>query len=329
MDWITSLFSSISVGLSNVTAYLYALIAWLQAGLIYVWNTLVAAINWLWTVIQKIAAWFKALWQGGFKGLFGRLLKLYKDVHTWIEARLKPIIDFIKNAQGWWDRYYKLHILPMINLIQKIRRYLLILRLLHVKFATTLDNYLLRYEQALNKIFGTVHGALNQIIDWLNLATNPIGLGRLVLVSVATRRTVGALTRAITGLPLGHFFPYNGPGSFAFERKPMKVSDYTDPATNPPPSLILLPMLPFMQPAELDEQTVVSDVDIDASESLPWGGTFIKNYEEATLAMDALEYRGLSITQALQTQTGDLYDAGQATTNYIMDVLASYQQPGQ
>jgi len=73
----------------------------------------------------------------------------------------------------------------------------------------------------------------------------------------------------------------------------------------------------------------VSDVDIDASESLPWGGTFIKNYEEATLAMDALEYRGLSITQALQTQTGDLYDAGQATTNYIMDVLASYQQPGQ
>lgn len=327
MDWVFSIFGSITAGINAVTAYLVALIAWLEAALIYLWGILQAIANWLLTAVQKIGAWLKNLWQGGFKGLFARLLKLYQDVHLWLEQRLAPIIQFLKNAKAWWDRYYQLHILPMINLIQKIRRYLLILRLLHVKFATKLDNYLLTIEQALNKVNLAIHGSLNMVIDWLNLATNPVGLGRLVLVSIASRRAAGAIVRAVTGLPLGHFFPYNGPGSFAFERQPMKVSDYTDPATNPPASLILLPMLSFMQPAELDPQTAVTDTDIDASESLPWGGTFIKNYTDTTEAMNLWEYNPVSITDALQTQTGDLYAAGQAVTNYIMGVLDQYNPP--
>jgi hypothetical protein len=310
VDWLAGIFDSISSALSNVTVYLIQIVGYLQAALAYVWEVLQAVANWLLAAVQKIGAWLKNLWQGGFKGLFGRLLNLYKQVHDWLELRLRPIIDFLKNVKAWWDRYYRQHILPMINLIQKIRRYLLILRLLHVKFATTLDNWLLKYEQALNKIFGTVHGALNQIIDWLNLATNPTGLGRLVLVSVATRRTIGAITRAVTGLPLGHFFPYNGPGAFAFERQPMTAADYTDPDRNPPPSIILAPLLSFMTDAELDPNQVVSDADIDATETLPWGGTFIANVVAAEEY--AANYQGddLSILALIENQAGELYTAG-------------------
>ena len=320
MDWIGQIFGAITAGINTSLAYLVELLADIQAALVYLWGVLQAVADWLVSVVQKIGAWLKNLWNTGFKNLFSRLLKIYQQVHDWLEQRLRPIIDFLKNMRAWLDAFYKTHVLPMINLIQRIRRYLLILRLLHVKFATTLDNWLLKYEQAINKVFGVVRGSLNQVIDWLNLATNPVGLGRLVLVSVATRRAAGALTRAVTGLPIGHFFPYNGPGAFAFERQPMLAADYTDPERNPPPSIILAPLLSFMGDAELDPTQVVSDADIDATETLPWGGTFIANVVAAEDYANNYDADPLGILQMMQDQEGELYTGGQGAAAALAEL---------
>ena len=320
MDWISQLFGSITAGLNGLADYLWEIVLGLEAAVQYIWEVLTAIADWLVKAVQKIGGWLKTLWTEGIKKLPGRLLQIYKDVHKWLEDRLRPIIEFLKNARAWWDRYYKLHILPMINLIQRIRRYLLILRLLHVKFATTLDNWLLKYEQALNKINLAIHGSLNQLIDWLNLTTNPVGLGRLVLVSVATRRAAAALTRAVTGLPIGHFFPYNGPGAFAFEKQPMMAVDYTDPERNPPPSIILAPLLSFMTDAELDPNQVVSDADIDATEPLPWGGTFIANVVAAEDYASNYDADPLGILQMMQDQEGELYTGGQGAAAALAEL---------
>ena len=321
MDWIGQIFGAITAGINTSLAYLVELLVDIQAALVYLWGVLQAIADWLVSVVQKIGAWLKNLWENGIKGLFARLLKIYQQVHDWLEAHLKPIILFLKNLRAWLDRYYQLHILPMINLIQRIRRYLLILRLLHVKFATTLDNWLLKYEQAINKVFLLVRGSLNQVIDWLNLATNPVGLGRLVLVSVATRRAAGALVRGVTGLPLGHFFPFNGPGSFAFERQPMNAADYTDPAKNPPPSIILAPLLSFMTDAELDPNQVVSDADLDASEVTPWGPAYISSLLAQEQGMSLLVYDGLSLQQAVEAGAGNVYNAGYAGAAHTLNLI--------
>jgi hypothetical protein len=173
------------------------------------------------------------------------------------------------------------------------------------------------YEMDVNKIFLGVHGALTQLINWVSLAANPFGLGRMVLVSVTGRRTVAAIVRAATGLPIGHFLPSNSPKAFAFERQPMSVHDYESEDTNPPASQILFPLLDFLGTGEYDDQVGVTDQDIDAVEPTPWGGELLSSLMASEQFLAGFDADALSLTALLEDQAGLLFTAGTGAANSL------------
>lgn len=324
MDWLFNLFGTIGGYINVALNYLNYLIAWLLAAVTYLANALEQIATFISKALSAIVQFLQNLWSKFFANIFNRLLAWIRQAQQWLEARLRPIISFLKNLRAWWDRYYRLHILPIINLIQRIRRFLLILRLLHIHFADALDKWLQKYEATLNKIFLTVHGTLNQLIGWASLASNPIGLGRMVLVSVTGRRTVAAIVRAATSLPIGHFFPSTSPGAFAFERAPQSASDYVDEKKNPPASQILAPLLSFISPGEFDDQVGVTDTDIDAVEPTPWGPEYIESLLNASQIFGGLGYDGLSLRQAMEAKAGNVYNAGNAAATLCLKSLQPY-----
>lgn len=257
-------------------------------------------------------------WLLGAGGLIAKLISAIQRLHDWLKRHIQPIIDFLKYWRAWFDRFYRLHILPIINLIQRIRRFLLILRLLHIHFADALDKWLQKYEQTLNKIFLTIHGTLNQLIGWASLASSPVGLGRLVLVSVTGRRMIAAITRAVTGLPIGHFFPSTSKSAFPFERQPQSSKDYLSEVTNPPASAIIAPLLSFLSAGEFDDQVGATDQDIDAAEPIPWGEEYISNLVASEHGLAGLPYNGLSLWQSIEVRAGDLNNASNSGSNLIL-----------
>lgn len=317
MDWIFGLFNSIGGFLSNAFAYLATIVSWLMAAVVFLANAVIALATFISNALRSLGKFLQNLWDNVIKRTIGGVWNWLQQAQQWLEDKLGPIIDFLKQARKWWDKYYNQYVLPMMNMIQRVRRFLLILRLLHIHFADKLDKWLQTYEMDVNKIFLGVHGALTQLIDWVSLAANPFGLGRMVLVSVTGRRTVAAIVRAATGLPIGHFFPSNSSKAFAFERQPMSVHDYESEDTNPPASQILFPLLDFLGTGEYDDQVGATDQDIDAVEPTPWGGELLSSFLTSEQFLAGFDADSLSLTALLEDQAGLLFTAGTGAANSL------------
>jgi hypothetical protein len=323
VDWLWGFVSNQAAQFSSWVSYLVQLLRLLFADLIVVatgLNFLAEAEQGVWARLRKFLTFG---WLFGIGGTLAKLMSWIHQLQAWLKKHLAGIIAFIKKVRAWFDRYYAQHILPLINLIQRIRRYLLILRLLHIHWADKLDKYLLKEEQYLNKFFLTARGYLNQALNLASLATNPVSLARLVLVSVAGRRAMGALCNAVTGLQIGHFFPSTAKTAFAFEKQPMTARDYTDPATNQTPSEILSPLISDFAAGSYEGDYGPTDPDVDATEHLPWGQQYIDSLLAGNAAYDATLYDGLSVIQALEAKAGNLYNSGDGASSAAMAELKS------
>lgn len=293
---------------SGIEAFLGALVASLTAAFTVIGHYF-TQIGGIFGALRKFLG---MVWKFLGKLTIGNIIAWIKRAQGWLHDKLQPLIDLIKRYRKMWDDYYRKHVLPIINLIQKVRRYLLVLRLLHIHWADKLDAYLLKEEQYLNRYFLEVRSFLNQALSLATLATNPISLGRMVLISACGRRSVGALARAITGLPLGHFFPSTSIHAFAWEKQPTSLSSYTDIAQNPPPSEILSPLLSDFAGGSFEGDYGPTDEDIDAVAPLAWGDEFISTLKADLDGADARPPGVLSLWQSVSNQTGDLHDAATA-----------------
>jgi hypothetical protein len=320
-DWLFGALGELVNSLYNALLYIYRILIVVFQGLVYVGKAVVAFLGWVSKAFNSLIKWLNHIWNG-MSRLFQKIVTAVRAAQKWLEARLRPVINFLKRVRALYDRYYKTHILPLINFIQRIRKFLFVLRLFHIKFAEALDTKLVKLETRLNQVFLTTRGYLNLALSLASLATNPISLGRFLIVSVAGRRMVGALIRAVTGLPLGHFFPSNARNRFAWEERPMTVRDYTDPLRNPPPSVILAPLLDSFTEGVYLGDYGPTDSDLDATEQIAWGGEYVDNFAAAEDAFDLLLEDNLSIVQALQTQAGTLWNAGDAGQNILATLQA-------
>ena len=320
LDFLDSFISAVNVATAQAISWLLGAVSALGAGELVLKRALDQEQQTEQTKWERLIQFLSFQWLLGAGGLLGKLMNVLQRLHDWLQKHIGPIIEYIKQLQKWWDTYYRKYVLPVINMIQKVRRYLLILRLLHIHIADRLDQWLAKYEATLNKVNLTVHGYLNLLLNWASLASNPVTLGRLVLVSVTGRRIAAGITRAITGLPIGHFFPSTSPKAFAFERRPQSAADYRSEVTNPPASQILAPLLSFAGTGEVDDQVAVTDQDIDAAEPLPWGEEFISSLEKAEEFVAGSSPDSLSIVQLLVNQDGMLYDAGTGAAQSMMSV---------
>jgi hypothetical protein len=186
---IGSIFGQIAQVINAIFVALWnAMIALFQ----FIWNTLVTVVNAIVSVFKNVGKFFARSWSDYLKpairGLFTHVIKLFDRLHR----LLSPLLKWIQKIRKWYDT----HILPMllkeIQMIQKVRQFLAVLRILHVKWAQVLDDKLLSVQSKITQSVEFIRGYLNLIINWIALITDP----RMII----RRNTLGAWLLSHLGL---------------------------------------------------------------------------------------------------------------------------------
>ena len=184
---LQSLRSALSNAVDTLTRFAWTIAAALGSLLKFLYGLLIGFLQHVWDLIKQ---------------LFSQLAKIIKQI-------LPQILQAIKNARAFLDYVYKTFIRPILNYLQYIRRFLVILQLFHVKFAAKLDAWIGQIESRILAPFFYVYRALNGIGTWINLVVTVGGIiQRAVFVNTMyayqadwvnifwTGQTAGGLTGA-------------------------------------------------------------------------------------------------------------------------------------
>jgi len=152
--------------------------------IIQVYRLLVAVANFLWAVLvnlvrallfvfRTIGKFLLHIWQNYIQKAVNWLASHVQKLRAWLKRVISPIIKRLEKIKKWYDTHILPQQLRLLQLLQKIRRFLGILRVLHIKWASTLDNALADIQNRIQQSIALVRGTLNQIINTLALVLDP------------------------------------------------------------------------------------------------------------------------------------------------------------
>jgi hypothetical protein len=131
------------------------------------------------------------------------LLSLYQKLQGWIR-KLKAFLDRLRRIQ---QLYHAQAFKRVINLIQRIRKILVLFRIFHLKFATKLDNWLAQVEGKLISREAELARKTNEVIGWLNWILDPRALFKSVPLFGTARRSLTGILGAARALGMEKLFP--------------------------------------------------------------------------------------------------------------------------
>jgi hypothetical protein len=184
--------------IASLVAQVFAVLWHVMVALFtFIWNTLVAVFNFLVSVFQNVAKLFARLWTDYVKpainGLFNFIAKIYSAIHRVLD----PLMRWIQKIRAWYDT----HILPIlkkqIQMIQRVRQFLTILRIFHVKWAQRLDDKLAGIQSKITDSIELVRGYLNMVISWIALITDQTNVIRRSVLGSWLLSHLGALKRIV------------------------------------------------------------------------------------------------------------------------------------
>lgn len=232
----------------------------------FVWSTLVNVFNFLYKIGTTVVKFFHHVWDLFFKGIWPRVLSVLRKVHDFLEAKLGPIISFLKKYRALLDRNFRLYIKPILNFLQRIRQVLAVLKLLHIQFAKVLDQKIAQLEGILTKNFLQLRGVITSILNAVNAVVDfPLLLRKPVLV-LSIRRVFLSLVRVLTGFPSGFFLPSPRTNPKKGTGPPPVGANFKDADVNPPASSYLdgedgLGDFDGFDSGDIPDDTVVDSLD--------------------------------------------------------------------
>lgn len=239
MDFLGGLLGALGSLASEIGQILVYIFNLLVAVAQFIWNGLLIVAQYALDGLKAVGGFFRHLWDNFFKGIFQNIWKGIVKVHDWLETHLRPLINFLKKVQKYIDKIYKTYIRPFIVAIQRIRKVISILRLLHIHIADQLDKILAQVQRDVQGTFLQIRGILNTTIDLLNIVADPTKLLRRPTLILSLRRIWHSYVRQFTGLPPAFFFPSprsNAPRGLGI--LPANF-DAANPQHNPPASYYL------------------------------------------------------------------------------------------
>jgi len=156
-----------------------------------------------------------ALWHMVSDLLHGHFLQFWKDYLEFrklLRAFLKPALDYWARVRKLWHDLYRTYLAPVLNLIQDVRKVLVIFRIMHLKWATTLDKYLGQIEGKLIGAYQTVLASINRHADFLYLLTDPLGFLRIVPLLHSVALAAEDIVRLFTGRTMGFWYDETSTG---------------------------------------------------------------------------------------------------------------------
>lgn len=125
-----------------------------------------------WFVAFALGSLLKAvdfMWNSVIKQILGTLVKLAKRVMDLVTRVITPILTALNRIQKILNEIYDKFLRPVLNVISIVRRYLQILKALHVPFADKLDKILANVQGKIIGPFLWVLRTLNGYGRWINL----------------------------------------------------------------------------------------------------------------------------------------------------------------
>src|SRR6266851_4999037 len=158
-------------------------------------NVITTLIKTLVTVFKILGKFLLHIWTRYIRRAINFLMKHAQKLRDWLKRTLKPIIARLEKIKKWYDEHILKQQLRLIQMIQRIRQFLGILRVLHIKWASTLDNVLVDLQNRIEKNIAITRGILNQIINTLTLLMDPTLLIRRNVLGGTLLSNLGALKR--------------------------------------------------------------------------------------------------------------------------------------
>jgi hypothetical protein len=170
----------------------------LLGGLVGLINAIISFLNALVQVLVQILNFLFAGEQGIFSFSDTGLTKIWTGLKNildqvfkvWVTRNLQHLWDlyqklpaWVRKLKQWLDRLRRIQQLQLmqalrkyLNLIQRIRRILVVFKLLHIGIAKKLDAWLAGLEGRLTTRVFALFRKQNEIIRWINLVADPRGL---------------------------------------------------------------------------------------------------------------------------------------------------------
>lgn len=204
----------------------------LYAGELGILGFSVDALGKIFTSLKNLLDQIFKVWVSAF---LKHLLDLYNKLTAWVR-KLKAWLDKLRRIQ---QQLMMTTLRRYLNMIQRIRRILLVFKLLHIGIAKKLDNFLARLEGRLTTSVFKFFQKQNEIIRWINLVADPRGL----LSPGGVLATLGNIMRATNDAMAG--------------RRP---GDYNCvPGQETGPGVPVKPFLPVSQQLVTDDVTPAGD----------------------------------------------------------------------
>ena len=182
--------STIGAGtLGQIVGYVADVERWNQRYASCLFGGLSKALKSLAAPVLRFIQWLQHTWLGR---IITQIYDKLKKAVLKIIAALKLAICIFQAYEALVQFYEDKIFGPIINLLQRIRRVLLVFRVLHIKWAMALDNYIVILEGRLTKIFYGYQRALNKVIDYLNIIVDPFGLFNESMYVQSAIRSAGA-----------------------------------------------------------------------------------------------------------------------------------------
>lgn len=188
----SGVFSGIIAAIFDALVWLFNLIV---AVLLFLWNVLVAFANILLTIFKNIGKFLVNIWNNYIKKGILWLASHIQKLRAWLKRVLSPVLKFFQKLKHWYDTHILAQQIKLLQMIQKIRRFLGILRLFHIHVFDKLDNALADVQQRIQQSIAFIRGILNEIINTLSLVMDPTLFLRRGIMGGTLLGNLGAVKR--------------------------------------------------------------------------------------------------------------------------------------
>lgn len=189
---VGNLFGELASLLSELFAILWSAMVTLFT---FLWNTLVAVFQFLVSVFQNVAKFFARAWTDFLKPAINAIFNFIGKIYSALHRLLAPLMKWIQKIRAWYDTHILPILMKQIQMIQRIRQFLTILRIFHVKWAQLLDDKLAAMQGKITDSIQIVRGYLNLIISWIGLITDQTNVIRRSVLGSWLLSNLSALKR--------------------------------------------------------------------------------------------------------------------------------------
>ena len=162
-----------------------------------VWGVLQSFISYVMRAFDAIVGWLTTFWQWLRDNVLTPIIQTIQRLYDKIKPYIQAIEKWIKQEQQLLQNLYNQYIRPIMNLLQNIRRMLLIFRLLGFKWAQKLDARIQKIENEISAAFLGAWKNLNILADWINWIVDPFGILNPGPVFGAIKASVGAMVNLL------------------------------------------------------------------------------------------------------------------------------------